>query len=192
MNSTLDYNETASAKLDTDIQEALEAAVARNESLNQFMSNFAEVVRLPNPQFEISDLNELSKNILTLVAPQAKKQNIIFQQEFYPHPIRLSIDARQIEQALVNIIKNAMEAIEKENGIIRLETYSHPRARIVISDNGSGIDSEIASKLFTPFFSTKMTGQGVGLTLVRDILLQHNAQFSLETEGGWTRFEILF
>jgi signal transduction histidine kinase len=85
-----------------------------------------------------------------------------------------------------------MEAIEAETGIIRLETFASPRARIVISDNGSGINPEVAPQLFTPFFSTKMTGQGVGLTLIRDILVEHRAIFSLETVGEWTRFEIQF
>jgi len=192
LNSTLDYNEGSSQKLDPDILHALEAAVDRNNSLNQFMKNFAEVVRLPTPVLEACDLNMITQRIITLMSPQARKQNIQVEQQLHPSPIPVSIDAKQIEQALVNIFKNAIEAIEKEEGVIRLETFSHPRARIVISDNGSGIDSEVASKLFTPFFSTKMTGQGVGLTLIRDILGQHNAHFSLETKEGWTRFEISF
>lgn len=192
LNSTLDYNEDAEVKLDTDIQKALEAAVERNDSLNIFMGNFAEVVRLPKPNFEFCDLNEISSSITTLLSPQIKEQNILLQQKLSSSPIRISLDSKQIEQALVNILKNAMEAIEDETGIIRLETFASPRARIVISDNGVGISPEVAPQLFTPFFSTKMTGQGVGLTLIRDILVQHGASFSLETEGGWTRFEIQF
>ncbi|MFT5265478.1 MAG: two-component system nitrogen regulation sensor histidine kinase NtrY [Polaribacter sp.] len=192
LNTTLDYNEDSDVKLDPDIQQALEAAVERNDSLNQFMSNFAAVVRLPKPKFELCDLNEISKSIIALLSPQTKERNIVFQQELSSSPIRISLDPKQIEQALVNIIKNAMEAIEAETGIIRLETFASPRARIVISDNGSGINPEVAPQLFTPFFSTKMTGQGVGLTLIRDILVEHRAIFSLETVGEWTRFEIQF
>ncbi|MFK7810217.1 MAG: PAS domain-containing sensor histidine kinase [Saprospiraceae bacterium] len=192
LNSTLDYNEVADAKMDDDIQEALQAAVERNNSLNQFMKNFAEVVRLPNPHLEPNDLNVLVSRISSLMTPQASKRNIQIQQDVHVTPIKLFLDAKQIEQALVNILKNAMEAIDHEEGIIKLETFSHPNPGIIISDNGSGIDSAAAEKLFTPFFSTKATGQGVGLTLVRDILVQHDAHFSLETEGGWTRFEIRF
>ena len=192
LETTLEYNAEAPAKLDEDIQQALQAAVDRNRGLNQFMKNFAEVIRLPMPHFELCDINQVVHNISSLMEQQAKTQQIEFQHRLHDAPIRYSIDPKQIEQVLVNVIKNAMEAIDEKGGIIRFESFAHPRPRIIISDNGSGIAPEAADKLFTPFFSTKMKGQGIGLTLIRDILLQHGATFSLQTEGEWTRFEVVF
>jgi len=99
-------------------------------------------------------------------------------------------DRFQMEQALVNIIKNSIESIG-EKGEIQMIINDAP-LRLLVRDNGQGIGEEEAEKLFTPFFSTKTTGQGVGLTLVREILMKHQFQFSLSTkEDGWTVFEIL-
>ena len=82
-----------------------------------------------------------------------------------------------MEQVLVNIFKNAVEAIEK-NGRITVATSAR---QLIIRDNGKGISDDIQQKLFTPFFSTKKNGQGIGLTLTREILLNHGFKFSLET-----------
>jgi nitrogen-specific signal transduction histidine kinase len=93
------------------------------------------------------------------------------------------------------MIKNSMEAFENEVSkndfsIIKFTTFQNGFS---ISDNGSGIAPKIADKLFTPFFSTKTTGQGVGLTLIREILLNHKTIFSLKNgDDGWTVFEVVF
>ena len=97
-----------------------------------------------------------------------------------------------MQQAISNIIKNAIESIHKD-GDIKISCSEYPKM-LVISDNGAGIKPENESKLFTPFFSTKATGQGVGLMLIREILINHNTQFSLTTnrETGWTSFRVVF
>ena len=96
-----------------------------------------------------------------------------------------------MEQVLVNIIKNSIESIENQ-GVIQIISQASP-ATILVRDNGAGISPEVADNLFTPFFSTKADGQGVGLTLIREVLLNHDAQFSLKTnEDKWTEFRIVF
>ena len=95
------------------------------------------------------------------------------------------------EQVLVNIVKNAAESTES-GGEIRIRTTLHPLC-LEVADNGAGIAPENEDKLFTPFFSTKPSGQGIGLMLIREILTQHGCLFSLKTEAdGWTRFRICF
>jgi two-component system nitrogen regulation sensor histidine kinase NtrY len=94
----------------------------------------------------------------------------------------------------VNILKNAMEAIGRD-GVITLRLLSHATARgvVIIEDTGPGIPDEARVNLFTPFFSTKETGQGIGLTLVQEILTQHQCEYSLEgPPGGPTQFTIIF
>jgi len=103
----------------------------------------------------------------------------------------LKIDPIQFEQALMNILKNSVESI-RDKGNIKIILSKKDR-KLIIRDDGRGITEENSRKLFTPFFSTKPYGQGIGLTLVREILLNHFFRFSLSTKAdGLTDFEIWF
>ncbi len=186
LQTTHDFYETDDLEIDREVKSSLKIAMDRNDNLNKFMRNFADVIRLPKPVFEQVELNTLVKNIAMLMQQQAKFKQINFVYDLYSDNIYKQLDTRQIEQALVNIIKNAIESIG-DNGTIKFITRPNG---IIIADNGAGIADEVADKLFTPFFSTKVDGQGVGLTLVREILLNHSAQFSLWTKGDWTEFKI--
>lgn len=182
------YTETETEESE-DFREGLRVAIDRNYSLNQFMKNFAEVVRLPKPVYDTVSLHKTIQQITRLMEVQAQAKKINFEFVLHHNDIILSADPQQLEQALVNIIKNAMEAIE-ESGTVRFITSNRPN-RLIIADNGSGISTEIADRIFTPFFSTKPTGQGVGLTLVREILSNHQVQFTLQSqENGWTEFQM--
>lgn len=174
--------------------EALTVAINRNDNLNQFMRNFADVIRIPKPNLEQIDLNILIQNVSKLMQNQAEKKAINYHFDLNPNPVFVHADLRLMEQALVNMIKNSMEAIEEKEvespNIIRFQTFPNGFS---ISDNGSGISAAISNKIFTPFFSTKITGQGVGLTLIREILLNHKTTFSLKTnDDDWTAFEVRF
>ncbi|MCB0639004.1 MAG: PAS domain-containing protein [Lewinella sp.] len=174
-----------------DVRESLPIAIQRNDRLNTFMRNFADVVRLPPPRLERVDLLPLVEDTLRLMEPQARRQRI--ELIFFPpaNSVWVSVDPRQVEQVLVNIIKNACESIGAD-GQVQLRLQPAPPL-LEIADNGPGLSEEAAGQVFSPFFTTKATGQGVGLTLVREILSQHGARFSLRTdEDGWTRFQIQF
>lgn len=174
-----------------DVRQSLPVAIQRNERLNTFMRNFADVVRLPDPRREQTDLHELLANTVQLFRPQAEKRAIELEYQGADAPAYARIDPQQIEQVLVNVIKNALESIDREGRVI-LELTTRPVGFQVL-DNGPGIPAEVTDQLFTPFFSTKSSGQGIGLTLVREILVNHGARFSLQTEAdGWTRFQVTF
>lgn len=174
---------------DRPIQQALRTALKRNEQLSRFMRRFADVIRLPDPRREDFDLHVLLHNCATLMEHLAAKKSIRFQFDLHPEPCILSADRQQMEQVLINVIKNAIESIEQE-GIILLRT-TFPPVRLQIIDNGKGISPEAAHLLFSPFFTTKNGGQGVGLTLIREILTRHQYAFSLQTQpDGTTVFEI--
>ena len=123
--------------------------------------------------------------------PQLEQRNISWEWHLTPAPLVIEADAQQLEQVLINIAKNAMEAVDAD-GLIRVKTQLQPPC-LVIEDNGEGIPEAVRQQLFTPFFSTKKNGQGIGLTMIRDILINHNFPFSLETdEAGLTAFTIHF
>ncbi len=177
--------------MQAEYQSAIDISINRNDRLNTFMQNFAKVVRLPQPNKKRIELNEVAQSIATLMSVEAQMKNIKIITQLSPNPIYIQADQEQLEQALVNIIKNSVEAIE-ENGEIILSTNSFP-ANLCITDNGKGIDPAISEQIFTPFYSSKAQGQGIGLTLVREILHQHEWSFSLKTiSENRTVFEIKF
>lgn len=174
-----------------DVQNAVQVAIERNDHLNHFMRNFADIVRLPAPQKEEINLNELVQNIARLMEFNARQREINFVFELASEPVLIQADRRQMEQVLVNVVKNALESIGKK-GTVTFKTTAFP-VQLEIIDDGAGIAPEIADQLFSPFFSTKKNGQGVGLTLVREILVNHEFGVSLRTEKeGETVFRVGF
>ena len=103
------------------------------------------------------------------------------------------MDRGQMEQVFVNIVRNAVEAI-REDGLITIRiARKEGRPFAVVEDTGDGISPQVRASLFTPFFSTKENGQGIGLTLVQEVLTRHGFWFSLESEPGRpTQFAICF
>ncbi|RDB05176.1 sensor histidine kinase [Runella aurantiaca] len=174
-----------------DVTEALQVARDRNENLNQFMRRFADVVRLPIPHKEPLNISALVMKTASLMSSVAKRQQIRFEFNFSDDDVTIAADVSQMEQVLINVIKNAIESIEND-GTIMFET-THQPLQLLIIDTGKGIQKGIEEQLFSPFFSTKRNGQGVGLTLIREILVNHGFGLSLHTEQeGKTVFRVRF
>ena len=192
LNTFLHYSVQLPAEEQKDYNHALNVAIERNNNLNRFMANFADIIRLPDPRKKPIDLHELLRRIQILMGSECQKRNIRWNTQLESDTFMVQIDVEQFEQALLNIVKNAVEAIEK-NGTITIITHEKPETQLVIRDTGKGIPPEIQSQIFTPFFSTKRDGQGIGLTLTREILLNHGFLFSLEKSlDGYTEFQIRF
>lgn len=171
-----------------DVLPAVDASFDRCKHLGHFISNFAEVVKIPEPSVSDVSINELARSVESLSRAECLKRNINLNLNLTTEKDLACIDSIQFEQVLVNIVKNAYEAIDK-NGDINIITTSQPLS-ITIEDNGPDIPEETKQKLFTPFFTTKQTGQGIGLMFVREVLLNHNCKFDLKSENGRTKFEI--
>ena len=189
LSSSLNYKDKLTQKDQDQFENAIKVAMERNVHLNKFMGNFADIVRIPQPTIKKTDLHQLLKKVHILMQNDLEKRKIEWKWLLQEDNFLLEMDEQQMEQVLVNIFKNAVEAIEK-NGRITVTTLAK---KLIISDDGRGIPEDIQQKLFTPFFSTKKNGQGIGLTLTREILLNHGFKFSLETnEKGKTEFVIEF
>jgi len=189
MNTALAQQHLWVNEADDQLKNALKIAVDRNQNLNVFMRNFADLVKIPVAKKERIDLTALLKSVAELMFFQANEKHIKFKLDLTDEPYLILADVEQVEQALINIIKNAIEAIGN-HGFIQF-SIDKGRKTLVITDSGRGISPENTEHLFSPFFSTKKDGQGIGLTLVREILLNHGFEFSLKTfSENDTRFTI--
>ena len=191
--STLDTLEaTFSEMQDTeDICEVLRVSIERCYSMSHFITNFADVVRIPEPQTKTQPLNAVVFSCKRFMETICLNRNIRIVMELDSVSPIVNLDNSLFEQVLVNIIKNASEAIGHD-GEIYIRTSRNPVC-LEIADTGKGIDKETEAKLFSPFFSTKRGGQGIGLIFIREVLQKHNCSFSLRTYAdGLTRFRILF
>ncbi|MBO0797353.1 MAG: PAS domain-containing protein, partial [Blastocatellia bacterium] len=191
LHSCLNYAEQLQEADRGDFSNALSVIIKRTEQLNNFMRNFADVFRLPPPNLQACDLRSLLEDIVLLGKTECARRRIELKWDLptAPRPVRL--DRSQMELVLVNILKNAIEAIG-EDGLITIHLGGRPgRIFVTIEDSGCGISTDVRPNLFTPFFSTKENGQGIGLTLVQEILDGHGFEFSLESQAGQsTRFTI--
>ncbi|MCI0489491.1 MAG: ATP-binding protein [Blastocatellia bacterium] len=193
LHSCLTYADQLEAEDRQDYNNALGVVISRTSQLNLFMKSFADVVHLPAPRLHPCDVRELLEDISLLMKEECAKRNIAWNWDAEQRLAPVSLDRSQMEQAFVNIIKNAVEAIG-ENGRITVRLFKKASKRfVVIEDTGCGISDEVRANLFTPFFSTKDNGQGIGLTLVQEILDRHGFEFSLEGIAGRpTQFTICF
>jgi two-component system, NtrC family, nitrogen regulation sensor histidine kinase NtrY len=163
---------------------ALAVAITRLEHLRAFMNGFAEVVRLPPPDLRPHEVKPLVDEVVLLLRTELEHRRIACGWEWAEAVPPLLLDRNQIEQVLVNVLKNAMESIG-ENGRIALRLEREgTKTVLAIRDTGAGIPGEVQPLLFTPFFTTKREGRGLGLTLVQEILAQHRFDFRLEGREG--------
>ncbi|HVG21973.1 MAG TPA: ATP-binding protein [Blastocatellia bacterium] len=176
-----------------DFETALRVVISRTDQLNRFMRSFADVVRLPPPKLIACDVYGLLNDMAFLLREESTRRDIAWRWDVQEPPGYVAMDRGQMEQVMVNVIKNAMEAIGEKGSITVRTGKLSGRKFVCVEDTGSGIAPEARASLFTPFFSTKENGQGIGLTMVQEILDNHGFDFSLASEPGEpTRFTIYF
>jgi two-component system nitrogen regulation sensor histidine kinase NtrY len=192
LQSCLTYSEQLNGEDRSDFSNALGVVIARTEQLSAFMGSFADVVRLPAPRLSPADPAALVDGLLELLRAQAASRRIAVVRTGAATVGDVLLDRGQIEQALLNVLKNAIEAIG-EDGTITVRVSIRDRTpSIAIEDTGHGLPDEVRAHLFTPFFSTKEHGQGIGLTMVQEILTGHGFPFALEgPPGGPTTFTVM-
>jgi two-component system, NtrC family, nitrogen regulation sensor histidine kinase NtrY len=192
LNSCLSYGSQLTTDDRFDFEHAIGVVIARTAQLNAFMRSFADVVRLPQPQKASVAVADLVDDLGRLMRAECERRRIAVVREVEDIG-SLSLDRVQLEQALVNIAKNAVEAMGTD-GTLTIRARRRDGVRVLeVEDTGPGIAPDARAQLFTPFFSTKEGGQGIGLTLVQEILANHRFGYALDgPPGGPTRFTILF
>ncbi|WP_426190971.1 sensor histidine kinase [Massilia sp. DWR3-1-1] len=196
LDSLLFYRAQLAPDDGVDFATAIDAVQRRNRSMGEFIERFTRVVKMPDPELRPVDIGAMVDDIVWLNREQCKRLGIALvwtrRDALAPWPM----DAQLIEQALINIVKNAIEAVAAsaapERRIELALAASGAGARLTISDSGNLLGEAPARQLFTPFFSTKKGGQGIGLMFVREVLSRHGFGYRLAADQGMTRFEIAF
>ena len=191
--STLDTVEQALSTEEgmDDICDVMRVCTERCFSMSRFITRFADVVKIPEPQLQSVDLNDRVAACKTFMETVCRNRKITLHLNLCKENPEVMMDTSLFEQVLVNIIKNAAESIG-ETGDIFIRTSVSP-TMLEIADTGAGISKEVETKLFSPFFSTKPNGQGIGLIFIREVLIKHGCTFSLRTyPDKLTRFRIRF
>lgn len=165
-----------------DLLMALQAINRRSNGLLQFVENYRKLQRISKPQFEDVRIGDLVADLQHLYPDS------IFHYEIENEDQRLLMDRSQIEQVLINLLKNAQEAVENEEiPYIRLTTHlSSNKCDFIISitDNGKGILPEVMERIFVPFFTTKTNGSGIGLSICKQIVTLHGGTITASSKPG--------
>lgn len=165
----------------------LEVINERGTGLISFVETYRKLTRVPPPEKKPVPLKQLLENTITLIGIESENENINIQSEVTPVDLEVSADKKQISQVLINLVKNSVEALKQaKEGIILLKAGIKPHGRVQISvtDNGPGIEEELIDKIFVPFYTTKESGSGIGLSLSRQIMLLHGGSLKVLSQPG--------
>jgi len=179
----------------SDVRGALQTIEKRSHGLLNFVDAYRNLTRIPRPNLQIVSLSEFFSRLKKLMHSQITEGSIDLQVHIEPDNLQLAADPELIEQVLINLLLNAIEAVAKQpNPVIKIFAKLDDKGRITIQviDNGTGISEEIAEKIFIPFFTTKKKGSGIGLSLSRQIMRMHRGSLGVLSKKGETVFTLKF
>ena len=159
-----------------DVRQAMQTIQRRSEGLLHFVDSYRNLTHLPPPQFQIVPVAELFDRVSRLMRPQLEEGKVAFLVDIEPQSLALAADAEQIEQVLINLLRNAMQAVAGQTAArIWLKAGMDGRGHVLVEviDDGPGIVEEAREKIFIPFFTTRQDGSGIGLSLCRQIMRLH-------------------
>jgi two-component system nitrogen regulation sensor histidine kinase NtrY len=184
------------AEVKRDIREAAQTIENRSQGLLHFVDAFRSLTLLPKPAFQVFPLKELFGRVGRLMDANISGRNIRFSVCIEPETLELEADPELIEQVLINLLLNALQAVEgRPKAALELKAFLNDRGRIIVQviDNGPGIPPENLEKIFIPFFSTKPGGSGIGLSLSRQIMRLHRGTIHVHSDvGAQTAFTLSF
>jgi signal transduction histidine kinase len=179
-----------------DLEEGIETIKNRSEGLLKFAKTYRSLNKVTELNLNNISVSELFNNIKNLMKPSLESKNIELIFELDNPGLKIEIDTYLIEQVLINLILNAVEACkESESPIITISAQKNVSGKrlIKVTDNGTGIPDEIIEDIFIPFFTTKKTGSGIGLSLCKQIMLLHKGKIQIKTiQGQGTAISLVF
>ena len=164
--------------------EFVQILLKETDRLNRITQEFLGFVRPRQPEFEQADINEAIDSVMTLTAQEARKARVRVERRLDPSIGKRSIDSGQLQQAFLNLILNALQAMP-EGGVLTVESMIRESAiEVRIADTGPGIPEENRKKLFSPFFTTRGDGTGLGLAITHRIIKNHRGQIEVHSDPG--------
>jgi len=169
-----------------DLMFSLTTIQKRSEALLAFVEDYRKLTRVPRPKMEPVNSRELLERAARLMEAEIKKNHIEVEIDSDEPPLMIDLDSTLMEQVLINLITNALHALEeKSSPKIILSSYADESRKIIrIHDNGKGIDPKEMDQIFIPFYSTKTTGSGIGLSLSKQIMSLHHGNIRVESAVG--------
>lgn len=191
------FDDNGKARKNSDLSEeqldnalsGIQAINKRSKGLSRFVESYKSLTKIPDPIISEIEVKDLFEQLFILLKKEIEEKNIKIEFEVEPENLQIHADEKLIEQVLINLIKNAIEAgKEKDDFEIRINAIgASGKVKIEVTDNGSGIPEEIIDNIFVPFYTTKKEGSGIGLSLSRQILRKHSGNLeviSAEGEGA--------
>ena len=170
-----------------DIRDGIYAIQKRGEGLLHFTETYRSLTKIPPPKFQLVEAQPLLERIHNLFKPFLKKYGVTLNLKFPSNMVVFIADVELIEQVIINLLKNAIEAAkEVENPSIEIRAIKNNEGKtfIEVQDNGKGIPTDVLDKIFVPFFTTKKEGSGIGLSLSRQIMRLHKGNIEVNSVIG--------
>ena len=176
-----------SAMEHADLLKSIKSIESRSRGLMNFVQAYSNLTNLPSPDFSTVDVLTLFNQVRTIMLPELEKSGISFDISCAEKGLTIRADHQMIEQVLINLIKNAIEALAgRDNPQIQLHCFINRQGKALLQviDNGPGVDPENIENIFIPFFTTKHKGSGVGLSISRQIMFVNKGLLSVKTAPG--------
>ena len=179
-----------SAEFDEVFRESTSTLLAELGNLKTIIGRFSDFAKMPAPQFETVDVNEIVRAVMKLNV-QAERPNVKPVLELAGDGTQIQADSDQLRRALGNLVLNALDAMP-EGGMLLVRTTLHDAGvRLEVSDSGQGLTEEECQRLFTPYYTTKQHGTGLGLAIVQSVVSDHHGKISVSSApAGGTTFTI--
>lgn len=179
-----------------DVFGAVQTVARRSDSLMQFVTSYRRLTRLPSPDKKFISITKLFEHVTLLTTQQWKEKKIHLVTSIIPAELDVSVDVDMVEQVLINLLRNAEQAMKNSNSPkVTMKAFLNVRGHVVIEveDNGEGFEIDNEAQIFVPFFTTKQDGSGVGLALTRQVMIAHGGIVNARnnSQGGAT-FSLIF
>ena len=183
--------ELITGKIISDTIRGLSIIEEHGKGLIKFVESYRSITQLPKPEFTRINIEEFFERITILansfLDSESEKYRIrpLIETNVTPSALTMMADDKLVAQVIINVIRNSVEAFEinREDNLIAIDAFKDPDGRIImtIQDNGPGMDSDILEKIFVPFFTTKESGTGIGLSLSKQIMRLHNGNITCDS-----------
>ncbi|MBA3884032.1 MAG: PAS domain-containing protein, partial [Chthoniobacterales bacterium] len=175
---------TLDGEVRDELQESIDIARSEISRLDSIVTQFLKAITPSKPQLHPENVNAIVEEAVRFFAPEIQDRDIVVEQELHSGLPPLELDRDQIKQAFYNVIKNSFEAM-KRRGILRIRTdMDASHVLVSITDTGGGMSVESLSRVFEPYYTTKTSGSGLGLLIVRRIVREHGGELAIESSEG--------